>query len=142
MNYISPFSLWIGNAADVRDTVSLLEQQIEFVVQLAAEDSAAMLPREIGLLRCPLNDGGRNDRTMLEIAIRTVGTLLAAERRTLVCCSAGMSRSPSVSACGLALATRKTPEECLESISENRCTDVSPPLWNSLLKVYAELLPT
>ena len=135
MHRLIPYPLWIGNADDLRRPEALLDAEIQCVVQLALEESIPPLPREVSLLRFPLMDGRGNDRFLLRAAILNLAELIKAERRTLVCCSAGMSRSPAIAACGLARALGKTPEECLADIGKVKRTDISPTLWRDLLQV-------
>jgi predicted protein tyrosine phosphatase len=62
--------------------------------------------------------------------------------RTMIACSAGMSRSPSIAAAALAVITKRTPDECLQSIAASGPHDVSPILWSRVKTVYTEIART
>ncbi|MFO0896334.1 MAG: dual specificity protein phosphatase [Pirellulales bacterium] len=130
--------LWIGHAGDGRDAQHLLAEGIEAVVQLAAEEPPLTLPRELVVCRIPLLDGADNDRERLQFAVRTVGWLLAGEVPTLVCCSAGLSRSPAVVAAALGRQRSCDPERCLGELAAEGPLDVSPGLWMQLQGVLSD----
>jgi protein-tyrosine phosphatase len=130
---IEPYSLWLGHAGDGRDVARVLDTGIEAVVQLAAEESLATFPRDVILLRIPLYDGSGNSRATLRLAVSIVEQLLASRIATLLCCGAGMSRSPAIAACALARLERIRPEESLEGLRSQGPTDISPGLWRELL---------
>ena len=133
MVQIKPFLLWLGHAGDCHDIGRLSDIGIEAVVQLATEEPQAHLPRNILLLRIPLHDGAGNRAAILRLAVESVASLLRDQIPTLVCCSAGASRSPAIAACALAVVQKTSPSECLERVYDFRKTDVSPGLWRDLL---------
>jgi protein-tyrosine phosphatase len=124
--------LWIGNASDGRDAGALLQAGVAAVVNLAAEESSRVLPREMIYCRFPINDGAQDEPGVLEVAIETVVCLLKSEVPTLVCCSAGMSRSPAIVAAALSIVQGGSPDEKLKQISASRPHDVSPLLWGAV----------
>lgn len=130
-------NLWLGNAHDCRDIAALESLDIAAVVQLAKEEPIPVLPREMILLRIPLMDGDSNDPSTLRLAIHGLADLIRAKTRTLVCCSAGVSRSPAVAACAIAQVEGLSPADCLKEISTLVRPDTSPGLWNALLAVIA-----
>jgi len=140
MNQIPPFSLWLGNANDCRNPVLISDTEIQHLVQLAIEESVPTLNREVCLIRIPLSDGIGNDSFALRFAISTIAELIKSQRRTLICCSAGLSRSPAIAACAIAFAEEKSPDECLNDISKLVRTDVSPGLWQDLLSAHSSLI--
>lgn len=87
--------------------------------------------------RIPLVDGGENDSFAIESAIQTVACLIGSDISTLIACSAGMSRSPSIAAAGYALVKQISVEKALEVITANIPTDISPQLWKSVVESYA-----
>lgn len=93
--------LWIGNAGDARQPAELLQAGIRAVVDVAYEESPAVLPRELILLRVPLTDGESNSPESLELAIGSVERLLRSATPSLVACSAGLSRSPIIAAAAI-----------------------------------------
>jgi len=109
-----------------------MDAGIEVVVQLAYEEPPLALPREIAVCRIPLIDGGENDPRRLELAIRLVEQALALQLPTLVCCSAGLSRSPAIVAVALGRLRRTDPAACLAEVAALGPIDVSPALWNQI----------
>jgi protein-tyrosine phosphatase len=135
MNQISPHLLWIGHAGDGRDYRRLLDVGIEAVVQLALEEPPLQPPRELIYMRFPLRDGADNPDGLLDLALRILAALVRQRVRTLVCCGAGMSRSPAVSAFAISLVTGEPAEEILERVLIARPGDVSPALWDQLKRL-------
>ena len=132
MREIIPLKLWIGNAGDGRNAKSLFANQIQAVVDLAAEEPPAQLPRELTYCRFPLHDGTGNSVAILRIAVMTVATFVRNDIAVLVCCSGGMSRSPAIAACALSTRDGKSASEWLTEIRRIKPVDVSPSLWNEL----------
>jgi len=137
MRQIPGYSLWIGNAADLRDVPRLLEAGIEAVVALAIEESPAALVRELVHCRLPLMDGAGNPPWLLRMAMDTVVALAAGGVPTLISCGAGMSRSPAVAALAIHRLTDAPPEDCLRRLAELGPLDVSPELWRELIAANA-----
>ena len=102
MRQIPGRNLWIGNAGDLRDARAVMDAGIEAVVELADNEPFAVLPRELIRCRFPLSDGGDNPPWLLRLAAESVAALVRADVPTLICCSAGMSRSVCVAAGGIA----------------------------------------
>ena len=90
--------LYVGNAMDARDLKSIYDQQIRAVVDLAINAPPAQLGREIIYCRFPLNDGDGNNDGLIAIAVRTIAAMIQNNTRTIVACSAGMSRAPTIAA--------------------------------------------
>jgi protein-tyrosine phosphatase len=139
MNQIKPYSLWIGTSADGRAFRELFDQGIRAIVQLAAEEAPIQAPRDFILFRIPLDDGNGNDSDVLSLAIRSVGQLNSKGLPTLVCCGAGMSRSPTVAAAALSLVEHRGLEDSLKTVTEHHAADVSPGLWEDVRKAVREL---
>jgi protein-tyrosine phosphatase len=135
MNQISPHRLWIGHAGDGRDYRRLLDVGIEAVVQLAIEEPPLQPPRELIYMRFPLRDGADNLDGLLDLAVRVVAALVRQRVCTLVCCGAGMSRAPAVSAFAIGLFTGEPAEEILKRVLTARPGDVSPALWDQLKRL-------
>lgn len=133
MRHFGPYSLWLGHAGDVRDLSQVLEAEIEAIVQLSLEEPAPQITRDVTFLRIPLEDGANNPTWKLHLAVDTVSHLLSADIPILVCCGAGLSRSPAVAACALASLDRRSPADWLAEMRESLPIDVSPGLWQSLL---------
>ncbi|MEQ8789854.1 MAG: dual specificity protein phosphatase [Pirellulaceae bacterium] len=135
MREIHPHLLWIGNALDARDSRALFDAEIEAVVDVAFEEPPATLPRQLIYCRFPLNDGGGNRAAILLHAVQCTVDLLAAGTRTLVACSAGMSRSPTIAAFALSSHLDQPAEEVLLGIAQVGALEVKGPLWNDVAAV-------
>ena len=91
------------------------------------------------LFRFPLDDGSGNDLDLMWVAIVSVLNLLAKDIPTLVCCGAGMSRSPAIVAAALSMAEQSSLEDCLKMVTEHHAADVSPGLWADVKRAMGEL---
>ena len=131
--------LFLGNARDARTLRPLEELQIQAIVDLAANEEPARLPRELIYCRIPIVDGEENADGRIAAAIQCVVALARHELRTLVACSAGLSRSPAILAAAIALLTGDSPDQCLAQIVAGAPHDVSPALWASVKSVHAQL---
>lgn len=132
MRKLTSHPLWIGHAGDGRDAGRLLELGIQAVVQLAVEEPPLRLPRELIVCRVPLLDGGENVQANLRLAVGVVQSLIISETPTLVCCSAGLSRSPAIVAAALARRRGTSPQACLAELAGQHPLDVSPAFWRQL----------
>ena len=136
MNQIKPYPLWIGHAGDGRAFQEAADRGIRAIVQLAIADPPLQPPRELIYCRIPLLDGCGNDTAVLRLAIDTVATLLRQGTPTLVCCGAGMSRSPVIVAAALSQVEHANLEECLKRVAEHHAANVSPGLWEDVRRGY------
>ena len=141
MNQIRPHPLWLGHAGDGEAFRRLFDLGVEAVVQLSAEERPLPLPRNLILCHFPLIDGVGNRPALLSLAIETTAALIRARTPALVCCGAGMSRSPAVAAAALSLAYGGPPEEWLKSVAEHHPSDVSPGLWEEIRGVLVSPRP-
>ncbi len=139
MHEICPNSLWIGHALDVRAPRSLFDVGIAAVVDVAFEEPTAQLPRQMTYCRFPLNDGGGNEPSLLLQTLRTVTGFLSLGIPTLVACSAGMSRSPTIVAFALAHHLDTSPDDVIQHISELKALEVNPQLWTDCIFAYQNL---
>ena len=137
---ILPDRLYLGNAMDARDLRQLYANRIAAVVDLAVNEPPAQLARELIYCRIPLNDGDGNPDAIIETAVRCVLTLIEKNIRTMVACSAGMSRSPAIAAAAIPIGTRTPPDDCLTGIASHGPHDVSPILWARVKTVYNEIV--
>jgi protein-tyrosine phosphatase len=129
MRKIDGFPLWIGHAGDVFDPSCIVSSRILAVVDLALNDARTCLPRDLAYCRFPLIDGQGNPPWLLRAAVETVACLVRSNTPTIVLCSAGMSRSPSVAAAAIAKARDCELSEALELVMQSGPADVSPGLW-------------
>lgn len=129
--------LWIGHAQDAHDARQVLSHGIRAVIDLAVNEPPAQFPREVTYCRFPLNDGSGNDLAVLRAAISTTGILVEARLPTLVCCSAGMSRSPAVVAAALAQVQKLDLDAALLQVAGGGPHDVSTAFWSDVTSAMA-----
>ena len=103
MRQLDGYMLWLGHFGDVADTRTIIETGILVVVDLAREESPAILPRDFTYCRFPLTDGTGNSASLILAAVETVACFLRLNTPTFVYCSAGMSRSPCIAGAAIAL---------------------------------------
>jgi hypothetical protein len=123
------YSLWLGHAGDVRDFRGIHAVGIRAIVDLAQNEPPATPGREVVYCRFPLIDGGGNPRWLVRTAVETVAGLLQSQAPTLVCCGAGMSRSPCIAAAAIAQVRGCTAAEAIAIVIQSAPSDVSPGLW-------------
>lgn len=128
-------SLWLGHAGDVR---AVLDAGVEAVVELADNEPLATLPRELIRLRFPLSDDEANPAWLLRLAVDSVAALIRAGAPTLLCCSAGMSRSLCVAAAGIASVEGRSFSEVLAALAGAGPADVSPGLFVQIQRALSE----
>jgi hypothetical protein len=126
MRCVPPYSLWLGHADNGRDFGAIVEAGIEALVHLALEEPAVEPPRDLIYVRIPLVDGEANPIHTLALAIRIVAELLTHRVPTLVCCGAGLSRSPCIAAAALALVSGESFEGWLRRVQGQGPCDISP----------------
>lgn len=131
--------LWTGNARDIREPRELFNAEIAAVVDLAYEEASAQLPRQFVYCRFPITDGAGNNPDLLRIALQTTVELLRSRTKTIVACSAGLSRSPTVATCALAVYLNQPPEAVLTAINQTAGLELNGALWNEVSALAAEL---
>jgi protein-tyrosine phosphatase len=142
MHQIQPNLLWVGHAFDVREPRPLFEAEIAAVVDVAFEEQPAQLPRQLIYCRFPLNDGGGNDASVLLQTVQTIVDLIGCGTRTMVACSAGMSRSPTLAAFALAAHLNQTPEDVISRIADVKSLEVNGTLWNDVANIFSRVRRT
>lgn len=135
MRTVIPRSLWIGNVRDGRDISALRAEGIQAVLNLADNELPALLPREIVSARFPVSDGAENPRWILRGAIAIAADWIREGVPALVCCSAGISRSPAIVAAAMARSTGSSAADCLTTLSRTGPVDVSPGLWRDIVQL-------
>ena len=139
MHEIHQNLLWIGHAFDVREPRQLFDVGITAVVDVAYEEPPAQIPRQLTYCRFPLNDGGGNDpKTVLQLLLTTTD-FMRFNTRTIIACSAGLSRSPTVAAFALAHHLNRSPEDVIAGIAQTRPLELKPALWADMLQAFAKL---
>jgi protein-tyrosine phosphatase len=132
MRQIVPHNLWLGHAADAQDFKRIFDLGINALVQLAVEEPTLQPPRELIYCRFPLVDGPGNEPSLLSLAITTLANLLEKRKSVLVCCGAGLSRSPAIAAAALSMVFQESPDVCLKQVAEHHPADVAPGLWQEI----------
>jgi hypothetical protein len=136
MRQVVGSNLWIGNAGDLRDPAKILAAGILAIVELADSEPVAILPREVIRFRFPLSDGGDNAPWLLRVACESVVSLLRFNVPSLICCSAGMSRSLCIAAAAIAMASHLSFESALTQVAASGPADVSPTLVTQLQYLF------
>ena len=136
MHEIHPNRLWLGYARDIREPRRLLEAGITAVVDVALEEPLAQLPRHLIYCRFPPNDGGGNENAVLLQAIQTLADLLDSGTRTIVACSAGMSRCPTVAAFALAAHLSQKPDDVIARIAGVKPLELNRELWDEVARIF------
>ena len=103
------------------------------------QETPAQLPRQLIYCRFPLNDGGGNDATVLLQTVQTLVDFLHADNRTIIACSAGMSRSPTIAAFALAAHLSQEPEEVIGRIADIKPLELKAALWNEVANVFSRV---
>ena len=134
MRDVIPGRLWIGNARDARDVRDVLQRGISAVIDVAIEEPPIVFPRDVFYCRAPLLDGEGNSPARLGAVLKLAASLIVDRVPTLIACSGGMSRSPAVAACALALAHGGEPDEMLTTVLRDGPRDVSPVLWTAVVE--------
>ncbi|MEL7498313.1 MAG: protein phosphatase [Planctomycetota bacterium] len=141
MHEIHPNLLWIGHALDVREPRALFDAGITAVIDVAYEELPAQMPRQLTYCRFPLNDGGGNDPNTLLQTLRTATDLLRSNTRTIIACSAGMSRSPTLAAFSLAYHLSEAPDDVIARIADIKSLELKPELWADTRIAFNKLKP-
>ncbi len=128
MRPIAGYPLLLSNAYEVRDPRVIHAAEIAAVIDLALNEPPLAVTRELVYCRFPLLDGSGNPPWLLHAAINTLADLLRAKVRTLVFCSAGLSRSPVIAAAAIARVQGSSIQEVLPAILLGSPADVSPAL--------------
>jgi len=139
MHEIHPNLLWIGHALDVRESRPLFDAGITAVVDVAYEEPPSQIPRQLTYCRFPINDGGGNDPTILRQTLLAATDLLRSGTRTIIACSAGMSRSPTVAAFALAYHLSKNSDDVIAEIADIKSLELKPELWADMITVFNTL---
>jgi hypothetical protein len=128
--------LFLGNAQDARDLRLLNANRIAAVVDVAVNEPPAMLAREMIYVRIPMLDGDGCGASAMELAIHCIVKLLEIDVRTMVACSAAMSRSPAIASAAIAVVTHRPLDECLRELTAGAPHDVSAALWSRVTGVF------
>ncbi len=129
MRQVSGFRLWTGHVGDLRNPQPIIDAGILAVVDLALEEPGTVLSRNLVYCRFPLIDGPGNSRAIVRAAVETVACLMRLSTPTLVCCGAGMSRSPCIAGAAIAVVREYPIDEGIKLVSSSGPVDISPGLW-------------
>jgi protein-tyrosine phosphatase len=131
-------SLWLGHRGDVRDLGAIVDAGILAVIDLADNEPALPITRELAYCRFPLIDGAGNPAWLLQAAVGMVEQLLRTNTQALIVCSAGVSRSPMIAAAGLARWRGCPLEEALAVVQQTGPMDLSPGLLGEVRKLVVD----
>ena len=137
MHEIHPKLLWVGHALDVREPRAVIDAGITAIIDLAYEEAVAQIPRSLTYCRFPLHDGGGNPPEQLVQVLRSATGFLRSGTPTMIACSAGLSRSPTVAAFALAHHLSQTPEEVLTRIADVKALEWNSELWSDMAAAAA-----
>ena len=135
MYEVVPAKVWLGHAGDLRDPAVLERCGIKALIHVALEELLPALGRELLYCHFPLVDGAGSPRHLVAVCLDTTATFVRAGIPTLVCCSAGMSRSPSIVAGALAMVDGGDPNASLKRVISNHPHDVSPAFWDIVVNI-------
>jgi protein-tyrosine phosphatase len=135
MRPIPQTSLWLGHRGDVRDLGAIVDAGIVAIIDLADNEPVLPITRELVYFRFPLMDGAGNPAWLLQAAVAMVEQMLKTNTPTLIVCSAGISRSPMIAACGLARWRGCSLEEALAVVRQAGPMDASPGLLLEVMKL-------
>lgn len=133
MHEIVAGRLWISSSHEARNLRVVLDLGIEAIVDLAMQELPLTVTRELIYLRIPILDGDGNDIRRLTCAVESVAKLVRGNIPTLVCCSAGLSRSPAIVAAALFIVQNRPPADILQELVAQMPHDVSPVLWQDVI---------
>lgn len=139
MREILPQLLWTGNAHDIRPYDSTKLSSIEALVDLALNEPPAIPPRVVVYLRMPLDDSSENPSSRIELAVATAAHCLRIEHPTLIVCSAGLSRSPTIACAAISLWKEEPMESVLNAYFAKLPHDISPGFWKSVVAAVKNL---
>lgn len=131
--------LFIGDAISARDLKTIYDHGFTAIVDLATEESPAQLGRDHVYCRFPLSDDGENRDAMVEAAIVCLRSLLDRQFVTLLACSAGMSRSPSIAAATVSWLENADFQSVLLKMTSDVPHDVSPALLATVQRCHASI---
>jgi len=138
MRELLPGVLWVGNAAEARNVVGVLERGIAAVLDLAAGEMPIQVPRDLVYCRFPMVDRSGNDLAVLKAAIDTTATILSSRMVALVACGVGMSRAIAVAAAAVAKLENVDLDVALKRLALAGPHDVSPGFWADVRQVAIE----
>ena len=95
----------------------------------AVNEPPAVLGRDIIYCRIPLSDDGANT------AIDCLCSFVRRDHRTLVACSAAVSRSPMITAAAVSILSGNSLTDSLMQITANAPHDVSPTVFSSSVSI-------
>jgi protein-tyrosine phosphatase len=135
MRSVPGFSLESGHSGDLQNLNDIHENGIRALIDLAQNEKPIAPPRDIVYCRFPLIDGTGNPAWLLHLAVNTVSQLLRAHMRTLIYCSAGMSRTPCIAAAAISQIHGCSLSEAITIATQSGPADISPGLWSDVQKL-------
>lgn len=121
---MSGYELYIGDAADASNHERIEKRGIDSVLKLTYETPDDGYPNSVDVHEFSLTDGPQNDYERFKKAVEKLLELFDGGETVFVHCSAGKSRSPTVSASAIALHEDVDFRSAIETIRGSR--DINP----------------
>ncbi len=131
--------IWLGNTSDLRDIRSVLKHGVTAIIDLAIEDPLPTIPRATTYCRFMITDDGENNPANIHAAILAASAFVSGGHVAAICCSAGLSRSPSIAAATMSYISGDSPTATLELVSAVKHIDVNPAFWNQVVDVLLDM---
>ncbi|WP_075936324.1 dual specificity protein phosphatase family protein [Halosegnis longus] len=138
MQNVAP-GLFIADIQQAGDQHRYDTHEISDVVKLTHEPPDGGYPQAVSVHDHPMVDGPQNDRDSLAQAVQTTVDRLTADRRVVVHCSAGASRSVAVAGAALALVHEVSFDAALDTIRETTQPHLHPRLRDNAVSVVDSL---
>ena len=118
------YELYIGDALDASNHEKIEKRGIDSVLKLTYESPDDGYPSSVNVYEFSLTDGPQNDYERFKEAVEKLLELFEKNETVFAHCSAGKSRSPTVSAAAIALHEDVEFRSAIETIEESR--DINP----------------
>jgi atypical dual specificity phosphatase len=118
------YELYIGDILDASNHERIEKREIDSVLKLTYETPDDGYPNSVEVHEFSLTDGPQNDYERFKKAVEKLLELFDGGDTVFVHCSAGKSRSPTVSAAAIALHEDVEFRSAIETIRESR--DINP----------------
>jgi atypical dual specificity phosphatase len=118
------YELYIGDILDASNHERIEKREIDSVLKLTYETPDDGYPNSVEVHEFSLTDGPQNDYERFKKAVEKLLELFDGGDTVFVHCSAGKSRSPTVSAAAIALHEDVDFRSAIETIRESR--DINP----------------
>jgi atypical dual specificity phosphatase len=136
------YEIYIGDSDDASDHARIENKEIDAILKLTYESPDNGHPDSVEVYEYSMTDGPSNDRERFKEAVKKLLELFEDGETIFVHCSAGKSRSPTVSAAAIAVHEDVSFESALETIRASRDVNPHAVLLSRGKKVTEELRQT